>query len=827
MKLIKFKSIIAASFIMAWPFYLAAQTQPATITINAATTVSSFIPISIFGNNTAVWNSNGNYFAAQPFIQAAGNYFIRYPGGSTSDIYHWNGNGTWIADASGAGGASKGFGYWAPSGTSYSSGFQCNQTYAGTTASNAGNYSNLTDGSTGTTWLSNVDTDLPYHQWAQISVGGSTINAVTIVWGNPYATTFQVQYYNGWPWSNGVMESNWSSVVTVTGTGGTQGITFGSINPQYLRILMTACSGSVTANLGTTIVSGPAYAIAEVSLYNGTTLVSAGDSAWVSSVDPSSSDNYQYSDFDFSSYMTFMNAFGANTQAVPVITVNFGTGTPSEAASWVYYSNKVAHPQYPNWAGCHYWQIGNEDEGFWEAGGPIPTQDYVRRYIEYYDAMKAVDPSIVITGPVAGGFNTPSNMYDGNGVMQDFIGILKAKGKLDHLNAIDFHWYPEGGSYSAASALASTSTLDSYPGQLNGWLSNAGVTNPNTVPVMMTEYNVDPGDENFQVQLGNGLWLADALGHFIADFGSRGYCNLWDTLNGGSGDYSTTGGDLGYLDVNYNLAPRATYWAMQMMTNNWAISGDTNAHQMVKSNCTASLLAAYADYRPDGILSLAVVNKDPTNTYNTWVTGIPFTPAGTANEWTYNSTNYQWVTTGNTPYHASPDTAPTTITLTGVTSSFPATFGPYSITVLQFVRAGAPTATPSPSPCTDGSGHTCTPTITLTPTVTLTPTISPTTTATVTNFNVLFPNPIKDNTPLSFYYNLSAPADQVKVKVFTTAFRKIYEQDRLPTTVGMHPYQLNWIQSGLNLANGLYYVVLERSSGGQETNQVMKLLIFR
>ncbi len=811
MKLLKFKIIFSTLILLAWPLFLNAQTQPATITINSASTITSFVPISIFGNNTAYWTNNGDDMSVQPLVQAVGNYFIRYPGGSSSDIFHWNGSGTFNSN-----------GYWIPSGTTYAPGHQCNQTYAGTTASNAGGYSNITDGDISTTWLSNVDTDLPNHQWVQLSAG-IQVNAITIVWGNPYATSFQIQYYNGWPWSNSVLESAWSSVVTMTGTGGTQGVTFAPISPQYIRILMTVSSGPVTANLGSVTVIGPAYAIAEASLYNGTTLVSSSNTqVWVSSTDPASSNGWQPS-FDFESFMSYMNAFGTNLKAIPIITVNFGTGTPAEAASWVYYANKVAHPQYPNWAGCHYWQIGNEDEGFWEAGGPIPTQDYVRRYIEYYDAMKAVDSSIIITGPVAGGFNTPSNMYDGNGVMQDFINILKVKGKLDHLNAIDFHWYPEGGSYTDASALASTSSLDSYPGQLNGWLSNAGIVSPSAVPVMMTEYNVDPGNENFQVQLGDGLWLADALGHFITDFGSRGYCNLWDTLNGGNndGDYYITAGDLGYLDAAYNYAPRATYWAMKMMTNDWAIPGDTNAHQLITANSSTASLAAYADYRPDSIISLVVVNKDPSNFYNTWVTGIPYTPNATADEWTFDSTNYQWVITGSTPYHATPNTAPTTLTLSGVASSFPVTFGPYSITVLQINHPATSTPTFTPPPCTDGSGHTCTPTNTPTATITPTPT------ATVTNLNVLFPNPIRDQTPLNFYYHLDSNNDWVKVKIFTTSFRKIYEQDSLPFKQGTHPYQLNWAQSGLNPANGLYYVVLDRLNGGHESLQIMKLLIFR
>ena len=701
------------------PSSLRAQTLPATITINAAVTVNSFAPISLFGNNAAYWIGETDNMKVQPQVQAAGNYFIRYPGGSSSDDYHWNGTGNGTYTVGGKTGYDAN-GYWQPSGTIWSYGFVGNETFRGTTSS-YGNPSHLTDGNTATTWMSNADTDFSNHQWAELDLSSSApVNAITIAWGTPYATSFQVQYwpYTGYPppYSSGRAESTWITAGTFSGSGGTQGFGFPAATAQYWRILMTASSAG----------AGGAYAIAEATLYNGSTQVSVNNAAStvqtqaeVSSTDPANSPNYTTSppgSTDFGSFMTYVNSFSPH--AIPLITVNFGTGTPSEAASWVNYANNVKG------YGIKYWQIGNETEGAWETGGPIPTQDYVRRYIEYDQAMKAVDSTITITGPVAGGFNDSSNMYDGNGVVQDFISILASKGAISDLNAIDYHWYPNYGNYTPASALASTSTLDSYPGQLSGWLNSAGAANPSTVPVLMSEFNVDPSDENFQVQLGNGLWVADALGHFIAAFGSRGFSNLWDTLNGGSATTSATGGDLGYLNVHNDgvslqYQPHATYWAMQMMTSDWAISADTRSHQLISTTVNgapASLFAAYADYRPDGVFSLAVINKDPANAYNTRITGLPFTPNSAASAWTFNSSNYQWVTSGGTPYHAAPDNAPTTYAQTGVSSSFPVTFQPYSITVFQFTNSGLPTNTP-----------TITPTITNTPTITATPNYGPAT----------------------------------------------------------------------------------------------------
>jgi hypothetical protein len=173
----------------------------------------------------------------------------------------------------------------------------------------------------------------------------------------------------------------------------------------------------------------------------------------VSSTDVANTLNY-FPSFDFESYMAVMRSM--NPPGIPVITVNFGTGTPQEAAAWVHYAKAKGY-------GIKYWQIGNETEGSWETGGPINAQDYVRRYIEFYDAMKAEDPSIIVTGPVAGGLSDSANMYDGKTVTQDFISLLHAQGKDAYIEALDFHWYPNYGNYTEAPALASV-TLD---GQLS------------------------------------------------------------------------------------------------------------------------------------------------------------------------------------------------------------------------------------------------------------------------------------------------------------------------------------------------------------------------
>lgn len=58
-----------------------------------------------------------------------------------------------------------------------------------------------------------------------------------------------------------------------------------------------------------------------------------------------------------------------------------------EAANWVTDMNVTRH------LGVKYWEIGNEVYGSWEQGNTDGTT-YGNRYVAFYKAMKAVDPTI-------------------------------------------------------------------------------------------------------------------------------------------------------------------------------------------------------------------------------------------------------------------------------------------------------------------------------------------------------------------------------------------------------------------------------------------------
>jgi hypothetical protein len=818
-KFTKLLLILIVEIILGGYLISSSDATTATLTINAGVTVNTFQPINIFGSNVAYWISKTDNDDAQTLVQNAGNFFLRYPGGSSSDDYHWNGTGTWTSPpygTSGYGGAS--YGYWVPSSTQYSPGFQANELYRGTTSS-YGTASNITDGNVNTYWVSNSDTNFPDAQWIYVNLGSQrTVNAVTIIWGNPYASQFTIQYWdptasNQWgPYLD--TQSHWlnTSAVSVVGGGGTQGVTFSNVTTQYIRVLLTQSSAGANG----------VYSIAEFYAYDGATVLTTNTSnaGTQSQVVTSSTDtacDFSYTpSFDFQSFMSYVKMF--SPQAIPLITVNFGEGSPQEAAAWVNYANNVEGYN------IKYWQIGNEMDGTWETGGPINAEDYVTRYMQFAQAMYAVDPNIIITGPVASSWNASSNMYDGNSMIQDFVDYLVNDGGTTDVGAIDFHWYPFYSSASSATVLASPQQWAQVSSYINNWIS--ALPQASTIPIILSEYNSNSSaGPTMTVELTNGLWLVDWLGQFITYFGSRGFTNLWDVLNGGA--VSQVSGDLGYLQVEsnaYQFQPRADYWAMQMMTNDWASPGDNKAHALVATAVTvagnpSTLLDAYTDYRPDGILSLIVDNKDANNTYSTSVSIEGFTSSSNVKTWTFDSNNYAWETS-SLPYHATPDLPPTqsTIVISGNTFSY--TFPTSSITDFQFTSA-LPTATPTAT-------LTTTPTST-TPTPTLTPIASADFTPTPVIFSqvpTIYPNP-NTGGPLQISYSLAGNVQQVEVQIFTLAYRKIFQDGTLMTTAGNHIYSVDLAQNGIDLANGLYYVLFTIHAPSGMKRKILKWIILK
>jgi alpha-L-arabinofuranosidase len=107
----------------------------------------------------------------------------------------------------------------------------------------------------------------------------------------------------------------------------------------------------------------------------------------------------------FAKFATVATATGAQV----FTTVNYGSGTAAEAASWVSNSNVTNH------YGFKYWEVGNENYGSWETDTNTRPHDpytYAQRFKDYYTQMKAVDPTIKIGAVAVTGEDSFANYTD-------------------------------------------------------------------------------------------------------------------------------------------------------------------------------------------------------------------------------------------------------------------------------------------------------------------------------------------------------------------------------------------------------------------------------
>ncbi len=531
-----------------------------------------------------------------------------------------------------------------------------------------------------TAWKSNADTDFPNSQWVYLDLKEKkNPDKLTISWGSPYAKKFTVQYWDpadGRQWMPyDADKSSWldTSAKETAGTGGVQEVSFSQVNTQYVRILLTASSEGKSG----------IYSVVDLDIFeNGRSILSKDtNSVVVSSCDTAAKldANGPSWIFGFEQYMEFMKSFGP-IKAEPLIIVNLGSGTPEMAAAWVKYANKVKG------YGIKYWEIGNESGGQWETGGPMNVYDYTRRYIKYYEAMKAVDPSITIIAQ--GQADGKSLTYDGVSAIEAFLGRLAKEKKTHYAEGLVTHQYPNWGQKLEDLLASPKKGMEDTASQVKKAL--AKYPKLKNIPIWITEFNtsdqVKPQD--ISVHLENGLWLAQYMPEFIRQFGNRGYMAMWDVMNGGSAINNPTGGDHGYLQSEsgpYQHQERADYWTMKMMTNYWATPGDVREHTMVEAESGNPMLAAYANIKPDKTLALLVVNKDPENAYNSAITISGYTPVQEAKTWKFDSDNYKW-DAGSLPYHANPDNPPTESAINYAGEKFNFEFKPYSITVIELKK---------------------------------------------------------------------------------------------------------------------------------------------
>lgn len=387
----------------------------------------------MMGADLAIWNPPSRYEDMTPALVDGGYNFFRFPNGSLSNDYHWNGAGSYDAD-----------GVWIPDESKWAPGFLGETIYRGTTKDNWGfvRRSHLADNNMETIWWGEI-LDPADPPWIVIEFREKKpLDSLVIDWGDLRPKAFEFSYwtedYAQYPGVHQNLENKLKSLGVVKVTGKTSKFKFATTNARYVAV-----------RFKTTDLPSKGVQIREMKLFSGGGDLLSGNDYKFFAMSTRKGDKARTDwtgiKWDFEVFMNYIKGLPKGLygdSAKPVICVNAGTGSVKEAVAWLKYANKVKGYNIKNW------QIGNELDGEWEESGPLSARQYAARYLEYARAMKAVDSTILLHGPLFSSHKMRekgAGLLDGNFWIAEFLRIVGEAEKKDgrrYLDVFDLHTYP-------------------------------------------------------------------------------------------------------------------------------------------------------------------------------------------------------------------------------------------------------------------------------------------------------------------------------------------------------------------------------------------------
>ncbi|MEN9353367.1 MAG: hypothetical protein RL318_692, partial [Fibrobacterota bacterium] len=575
----------------------------AVLTVSPDKPGHSLKPAPMNGTVLPIWYSPEKVKALTPGLQRGGFALFRYPNGTLSNEYHWNGKGSYDS-----------LGIWHPSNTEFQAGFKVDTRHRGTNRNNYGSVfpSMVVDADTASFWWGVTEQD-SIEPWLLLKPARTSIDSVEILWGAIRPDSVRIAGTSGDPmWSNSAV---WSAPTAFPATDGVTRVKLpAAIKGSWLQIRFPGKSGAQ---------------VREIRLYAAGKLAS-GNSATskvqvlAMGTHPANDRNAEApSRWDFETFMSQLTRDYSGFD--PLLCVNVGTGTPEEAAAWVHFSNVVKK------YGVKRWHVGNEIDGNWEQGGPLDPAQYAARFLQFVKAMKAADPSIEIYGPVLSTMDfqsRPSGRGEANWMASflERIGNAERADGVRYLDGVDFHAYPyyiPSGSGNPTDMLAAMDRIGPQLDTLNNYLVRY-LSQPETRKVALTEFNASVSITYLLMHQTDGIGMADMLGHMASRFGDRAVTCAWEPAGGEpmnpDGSNGATYGSLRLFTPNrkgmatdVGDAPTSAFWGQYLATQAWIERGrGTGAPVSLPVSVTGNGKVRAFALSDSGQVSVMVLNLDST-----------------------------------------------------------------------------------------------------------------------------------------------------------------------------------------------------------------------
>lgn len=608
------------------------------IHIEASSPAASFLPDEAFGAGldgleeadleSAYSPENIKTMTGAPYRRLA--YRLRPELGI--EAWHWNEAGSWSDEVHKEG-------YWTSSDKAErpllkALGYKLPR--RGSTIDQAGNdgYSRLDDGNKNTFWKSNPYLDAHFTgednalhpQWVLIDLGKRrNVNALRILWGEPYATRYEVQYWDGKDsyFPAALVTGVWRSFERGRVEDGKGGATLlrlrdAQVSVRYVRILLSASSG--TAPQKKDVRDRLGYAIRE--LFMG---VLDRQGRFKDVIRHSTSNQRQTLMF-VSSTDPWHRAVDRNPNSAQpgfdrIMASGLGRGNPILTPVSVLYDipeNAAAEIRFLKSRGFPVSQIelGEEPDG-----QNMSPEHYGALYLQFAKVVHEVDPALITGGP---GFQSEVNGWtaiaDERGErswMKRFLNYLREHKRLDDFGFFSFEWYPFDDMCSppAGNLLVQPVLLKEGLERLQ----REGV--PRNIPWIISEYGYSSFAGRAEVELPAALLNAEIVAQFLTLGGKTAYyyglepnepireldqCAQQDRLWGNLMMFQK--GSDGKAKW---LLP--AYYGGKMLMEEWA-EPINKQHQLfrasvVEGDKTVNDVTAYVVRRPDDHWAVMVLNK--------------------------------------------------------------------------------------------------------------------------------------------------------------------------------------------------------------------------
>jgi len=621
--------------IFSQPLALAQRRATATITVDTSRPLNRFSPSHALGAAIDGHEKGVDDLQLQPenikLMLSAGlkplTYRLRTELGM--DVWHWNPRGSWSDEK-------RHEGYWisdsnlgAPISLSY--GYSLPR--RGNTIDQAGNngYSRLDDGDVRTFWKSNPYLDAHFTgednelhpQWIVIEFARrEPIDAMRIVWGEPLAKRFRVQYGNFDDPSAIALSppGTWSDFPNSEFEGSAQVRTLRlapkPVNTRTVRIIFTESSGK-NRHAAADIRDRLGFAVHE--LYAGTLdddgqfhdQIRHGLNRFnqtiihVSSTDPWHRQTDHDSEIEQVGFDRIYQS-GLTNNLPMLLPTGLLYDTPENSANEIRYLRARGYQ-------FNEVELGEEPDGQY-----VTPEDFAALYLQWADAIHRVDPRLQIGGP---SFQeilpSPRRAFpiDNAEWMRRFIDYLKTRNRLRDYNFFSFEWYPfDDVCDPVAPQLALARPMLEQALQVLEQRGNL----PRNIPWIISEYGYSAYASRTELDLEGALFHADIVGGFLMLGGDQAY------LYGYAPDVvleeraCTAGNNMLFSmdDAGKIKHKFATYFGARLMTQEWLQPGD-ELHEFYPASSDAKdadgneLVTTYAVRRPDGLWSLLVINKNP------------------------------------------------------------------------------------------------------------------------------------------------------------------------------------------------------------------------